>query len=130
MNIYDILRISPHSSRGVAPSNARSDLHDQALLCITDLVDCCESPSHGNWYYPNGSDVEFDTGHYKANRGQNEVINGRQFYGSVRLYRYSLNRPLELGSFHCELPSAADPNATEDLYANIGKNALYTQSIK
>ena len=62
---------------------------------VTDLVDCCESPqSHGDWFYPNGNIVQFDgfplNAVFRANRGQNEIRNGRQFYGSVCLWhRYS-----------------------------------------
>ena len=34
------------------PSNI--NLRDEALLCVTDLIDCCESPHkvRGDWYYP------------------------------------------------------------------------------
>ena len=57
---------------------------------------------------------------FQANRGPNEIISGRQFYGSVRLFRY-FSRPPGNGRFQCELPSAADPNANHTLYANIGR---------
>ena len=100
-------------------------LHDAALLCVTDLVDCCESPQpRGDWFYPSGSVVQFDglplNAVFRTNRGQNELnSNGRQFYGSVRLWRrYS---PPERGRFHCELPSAANPSVNHILYVNIGE---------
>ena len=70
----------------------------------------------GEWYYPGGgrvtggSDVTFRT-----NRGQNEVINGQQFYGSVRLWRRFT--PPERGLFRCELPDAE--NVIRNLYVNI-----------
>ena len=106
------------------PSNNNTILHDAALLCVTDLVECCESPQpRGDWFYPNGSVVQFDgfpaSGHrvFRANRGQNEFRNGRQIYGSVRLWRRF--SPLERGQFRCELPSAANPNVNQILYANI-----------
>lgn len=104
------------------PSNANPELHDQALLCVTDLIDCCESPHtvRGDWYYPDGRTVQYAVWGFtfRRNRGPNEVRNGRQFYGSVRLYR-RFSRPPERGSFHCELPSAADPTINQILYANI-----------
>ena len=112
------------------PSNANPECHDQGLLCITDFENCCESLLRGNWYYPSGRIVDFvaeDREVFRANRGQNEVINGRQFYGSVRLFctnRY--RRPLETGYFRCELPSAADSTTTQILYVNLGKVALWT----
>ena len=122
VDIDDILYTAPIPCCNEFPSNIRPDLHDQALLCVTDLTDCCESPSSlGNWYYPNGSTVQFDAGNVAtllANRGQNVVINGRQFYGSVRLFR-RYGRPPGRGRFHCELPSAADPSTNQILYANI-----------
>jgi hypothetical protein len=109
------------------PSNANATLHDGALLCVTDLEDCCDVPRtvRGDWYYPDGNIVAFDTQcgqgtTFRRNRGPNEVINGRQFYGSVRLFRRYSNPP-ERGRFRCELPSAADPNVNQILYVNIGK---------
>jgi hypothetical protein len=106
------------------PSNNDATLHDAALLCVTDLVDCCESPqARGDWFYPNGSVVQFDGFFFtkdrifRANRGQNEVRSGRQFYGSVRLWRRF--SPPERGHFRCELPSAANPTVNQTLYANI-----------
>ena len=105
------------------PSNANATLHDEALLCVTDLVDCCDSPHavHGDWYYPNGSRVLFDgfpqNLAFRRNRGPNEITNGRKFNGSVRLWRRF--SPRERGHFRCELPSAADPSVNQTLYANI-----------
>ena len=100
------------------PTNGNG--HDQALVCETDFVDCCDAPRtvHGNWYLPNG-DAVTNTGTrvFHSNRGPNEVINGQQFYGSVRIFRRYT--PTERGRFRCELPSAADPNVI--LYANIGE---------
>ena len=107
------------------PSNSNAMLHDAALLCVTDLVDCCESPEpRGDWFYPNGSVVQFDgfplNRVFRANRGQNELRNGRQFYGSVRLWRRFT--PPERGRFHCELPSATNPRVNHTLYVNIGES--------
>ena len=103
------------------PTNANG--HDQTLVCVTDLVDCCESPMRGNWYLPNGV-VVTNTGSpaFRSNRGPNEGRNGQQFYGSVRIFRrYSA---LQRGRFRSELPSASDPNVNLILYANIGKLAI------
>ena len=126
MDLDDLLYRAPISGFTEDPSNANG-LHDQTLVCITDLVDCCDLPHtiRGDWYYPGGRIIEFYPGDGKSitfsrNRGPNENINGRQFYGSVRLYkRYT---PPQRGRFHCELPSAADPNVNQTLYANIGEN--------
>ena len=108
------------------PSNNNSMLHDAALLCVTDLVGCCESPPRGDWHYPDGSVVEFDgrpmNAVFRSNRGQNGGKNERQFYGSVRLWRRYT--PPERGRFRCELPSAANASVSQTLYANICEFAI------
>ena len=131
MDIDDILYRANIDGYREDPTNSHSDIHDRALLCITDLEDCCAAPRRvrGDWYYPDGRTVP--TGYpvgpaaYQKNRGPNEILNGRQFYGSVRLWR-RYGRPPEGGRFRCELPSAADPNITQTLYANIGESDYKT----
>jgi hypothetical protein len=113
------------------PSNRNPGYEDfGALECMTDLVDCCgtepDTPSNimrterGNWYFPDERTVGSGGGgsRFLVNRGPNEVINGQQFYGSVRLFRI-FSSPLGRGRFRCELPSAANPNTDLTLYVNI-----------
>ena len=126
MDIDDLLYTAPDPCCNVDPSNAQPDLHDRGLLCETDLVDCCDLPQtvRGDWYLPDGRRIE-DTLNgfgaiFRINRGPNEVINGRRFNGSVRLFR-RYSSPRGRGQFRCELPSAADPNVNQTLYVNIGK---------
>jgi hypothetical protein len=126
VDIDDILYRAPVDGFREHPTNDNPELHDQALLCVTDLEDCCNTPHtvRGDWYFPDGNVVPIDdsTGlsTFRQNRGPNEFVNGRQFYGSVRLFRW-WSRPEGRGCFRCELPSAADPNNTDILYANIGE---------
>ena len=130
VDLDDILYRAPIPCCNETPSNARPELHDGALLCVTDLEDCCDAPCtvRGDWYYPDGRTVP--TGSIRGpiafvtNRGPNEVINDRQFYGSVRLFRRWGNPP-ERGHFRCEIPSAAYPNVTQILYVNIGELELF-----
>ena len=120
----DVLNIGNNSNN--IPSNRNP--RNESLECITDLVDCCGTESgssvrteRGNWHFPDGRRIDFDNSgrtRFLANRGPNEVINGQQFYGSVRLFRRYSNIP-EKGRFCCELPSAADPSVTQTLYVNI-----------
>ena len=96
----------------------------QTLMCITDRVDCCETPALGNWYYPNGSIVGYNqqSSHvFQSNRGQHETINGNQaiIYGSVRIWHRYTPPATERGLFHCELPDANGIN--HRLYVNIRK---------
>jgi hypothetical protein len=119
-SLVDFVDLLYRKSRETIPSNNDATLHDTALLCMTDLVECCESPQpRGDWYYPNGNVVLFDGNHlnaaFRANRGQNEFRSGRQFFGSVRLWRQFT--PTQRGRFRCELPNAAGVN--QILYANI-----------
>ena len=123
MDFDDTLNIGS----GPAPTNRNpgSDgAPGAALECMTDLVDCCGTESgspmrteRGNWYFPDGTTVGFGSGtRFLVNRGPNEVINGEQFYGSVRLFRRFSAVP-ERGRFRCELPNAA--GVDQNLYVNI-----------
>ena len=126
VDIDDIMYTGPSGFTDL-PSNRNP--RDEALKCVTDLVDCCGTESdtvravHGDWYLPDGTRVA--EGSYGGGRqflvfrGPNEVIDGSQFYGSVRLYRRYT--PLERGRFRCELPNAADPGVNQTLYAIICK---------
>ena len=127
MDIDDVLNVG---SSGPLPSNRNSASANASLQCITDLVDCCgtepDTPSgimrteRCNWYFPDGTDVELDSGssRFLVNRGPNEIINGQQFNGSVRLFRRFSYLP-ERGRFRCELPSASTPNTDLTIYVNI-----------
>ena len=104
------------------PRNGGARVSDNVLLCRTDLVKCCNSVLNnlsvplGDWYYPNGSIVEFDIHVYnesdppgpsafRRNRGQSVV----------RLWRRG--DPSERGHFRCEIPNAA--NVSQNIYVNI-----------
>ena len=120
MDINDLL-YRGHSDPD--PTNANG-LHNQTLVCITDLEDCCDSPRivRGDWYYSNGNVVTLPRWGttFLRNRGPNEIINGQQFSGSVRLF-YRWSNPPGKGRFRCELPSANNPSVNQTLYANVGE---------
>ena len=121
VDVDDIYSAAPGVGLNVDPSNDGPKV--QALLCITDLINCCKSPKavHGDWYYPNGSVVQNNIVNranlFRRNRGPYEFRNGRQFYGSVRLWRR--NAPTERGHFCCELPNAANSNINQTLCVYI-----------
>ena len=83
VNLDDLLYVTNNNQ----PTNANEF---QTLMCVTDLEDCCESlrAVRGNWYYPDGHTVVFNTNGvtFQRNRGANEIRNNQQFYGSVRLW--------------------------------------------
>ena len=130
VDVNDLLYRAPFDVVRESPTNANG-LHNQTLLCETDLIDCCASPRtvHGDWFFPDGRVVPFNNSNlatFQANKGPNEVINGQQFLGSVRFWR-QYSRPPGRGRFYCELPSAADPNVNQIFYVIIGK--FYTCSV-
>ena len=121
VDIDDIMYTDYH--RTDVPSNTNP--RDEALKCVTDLVDCCGTEPgtfrtvRGDWY-PDRVSLGSGRGEFRVNRGPNEVLNnGSQVYGSVRLYRSYT--PPERGRFRCELPNAADPGVNQTLYAIICK---------
>ena len=121
-SIVDIENVLYTDCAGEFPRNGWPAQNDRAVLCVTDLVNCCDRQDFGNWYLPNGSIVPVNTGFgFRSNRGQNEVVDGHHFYGSVRLYRLFSSRLR--GRFRCELPDA--DSVIQTLYANIGKMYQY-----
>ena len=123
VDIHDIMYTAPSGELSDLPSNTNP--RDEAVLSVTDLVDCCAAPRRvrGNWYYPSENRSvglgEGNAAAFQANRGPNEEINGPTVYGSVRLYRRYT--PSERGHFRCELPSAENPSVNQILYVNIGE---------
>ena len=121
MDVDDLLYTS--GSCCEEPSNANPELHDQALLCVTDLVDCCESPHtiHGDWYYPDGRIVQYAVwgSTFRRNRGPNEVGNGRQFKLVAQFASIVDTVGRQKEAVSAELPSVADPNINQILYKYI-----------
>ena len=123
VDVDDIMYTGPSGFTDL-PSNRNP--RDEALKCVTDLVDCCGTESgstitrtvRGNWY-PDVVTLGNGGGQFRVNRGPNEVIDGAQVYGSVRLYRFFT--PPQRGRYCCELPNAADPSVNQMLCAIICK---------
>ena len=80
---------------------------DGALLCITDLVQCCRV---GEWLYPNMSLVRVN--------GSNDDFYRDRGPGIVRLNRRN-NAMSPIGQFCCMVPDATSTNKTTCI--NIGK---------
>ena len=97
---------------------------DDALLCRTDITDCCRPPSGditlGNWFFPNGTRVvsSGDQWDFHRTRGRSVVLLHRRRGGEDGIYR-------------CEIPvpqsDAAGANQTIFIgvyTANTGKTPL------
>ena len=72
VDLDDIMYTTPDPCCNDLPSNTNP--RDEVLLCVTDLVDCCDTPRtvRGDWYFPDGDRVGFDmgrNGQFQANRG-------------------------------------------------------------
>ena len=118
-SLVDVNELLNVPAGGLVPTPERNL---QTLHCFTDLVDCCNSPrpQRGEWYFPNGTALDFDLGGdttFRRNRGPNGLHGqgGAMVYGVVRLFRRGI--PPERGRFYCEIPTAAGVNQT--LYVNI-----------
>ena len=80
---------------------------DGALLCVTDLVQCCRGDDTGvggalgEWLYPNGSLVRVN--------GSNDDFYRTRGPGSVRLNRRN-NAMFPTGQFCCMVPDATSSN--------------------
>ena len=103
-----------------------SDIGEQnaSLHCNTDRSNCCRRTDHlnataaqwGEWYYPNGSQVQSFT-HEKALDPTKNFFYRNRFAQAVCLNR--IGDPPEGGRFRCEVPNADGDNVT--MYMNIGE---------
>ena len=99
---------------------------DDALLCITDLTACCQSPytsemgpDIGNWFFPNGTrvpngDVNVTSGlqwDFYRTRGHSTILMHRRRGGVTGIYR-------------CEIPDALGVTQTIYIEATTGEWCL------
>ena len=93
--------------------------NEGALLCQTDLTQCCSTPPHrhGEFFYPNGERVLTFGG-------------GGDFYRNRGLQVIRLNRKpgttSPTGRFRCQLPDAS--GITQDVFINISRMCTYSDS--
>ena len=102
---------------------------DDALLCRTDITDCCRPPYSdfsGNWFFPNGTRVvsSDDQWDFHRTRGQSVVRLLRRRGGADGIYR-------------CEIPvpQSDAENVTQTIFigvytANTGKPPLINKPRK
>ena len=91
---------------------------DDALLCITSLTTCCQHPSLGNWFFPNGSKVPGSGNNWDIYRTRGQMV--------VRMHRRTGG---EEGIYRCEIPDSM--NVIQTLYigvysASTGEWYIYT----
>ena len=88
---------------------------DDALLCRTDLRNCCQTTQNGsralgNWFFPNGNRVPSDT---TANGTQWDVYRNR----GTSVVRLNRRREGEEGIYRCEIPDTL--NVTQTIYIGV-----------
>ena len=106
----------------ITTNNSHADVYDigegdeAALLCITNLVECCYSSDTpigvgglGEWFYPNGSTVPIEGAGYDLYRNRGPSV--------VRLNRRR-NGTSPTGLYCCEVPDSTF--TTQRVCANIG----------
>ncbi|CAI8053952.1 hypothetical protein GBAR_LOCUS29492 [Geodia barretti] len=75
------------------------------LQCRTDLATCCSNSqgSHrGDWYYPNGSRLQFQGGFFEGRKDQ------------VVLLKKENGNEMPSGIYRCDIPSVASHNVNND----------------
>ena len=85
-----------------------------ALLCLTDLADCCRQPytngtgqtAIGNWFFPNGTRVPSSGEHWDFHRTRGQSV--------VCLHR---RRGGVHGIYSCVVPDAT--NVTQTIYIGV-----------
>ena len=96
-----------------------------ALLCFTDLQECCRSNQvpgtggpRGNWFYPNGSRVlSSKDSHHGFYRNRDHSV--------VRLnLRKNATMAAVTGQFCCEVPGATSNNVT--ICINVSNSGNYS----
>ena len=87
----------------------------EALLCLTDKMNCCIHPHRaGEWYFPNNDSVK--------TQGDASSMSMNYFYRNRGIQTVRLNRvqnPPERGRFNCTVPDST--NNTQSIYVNLGK---------
>ena len=89
-----------------------------ALICMTDRRNCCKSSSSGQWYYPNGTQVQID--------GKNQCFyrNRKDNPGQVLLnQRIDHDYPIEPGMYCCVIPDEdSNCNIAQEICVNLGRS--------
>lgn len=90
-----------------------SDDYNSALHCTTNNVNCCNVSNKGDWYFPNGTQLQII--------GTMSNVSNDSYYVNrdvklIRLIRKG--SPPESGRFHCEIPDAN--NNSLRVFVNIG----------
>ena len=92
------------------------------LISTTTFTPCCSTPPnrHGEWYYPNGTQVPNSAAGWDFYRGRGDD-------GTVRLQRRN-NAMSPLGTFYCELPLTS-PSDLQRLSVTGELLFIYTRSF-
>ena len=99
--------------------NAIGEGDDKALLCFTDLHQCCDDTSGhaGEWYFPNKSAVDNESSNSDIYRSRGPSV--------VHLHRRN-STMMPTGMFRCEIPDAS--GVIRNIYVGVYSNYERTQT--
>ena len=89
---------------------------DRALKCNTSNSNCCYTPRHGEWYYPNGTKIQIksENHHFYRNRSDNGEILLNQ--------RTSHTQATITGLYCCKIPDNVNNcGVIQTLCINLGE---------
>ena len=86
-----------------------------SLKCTTALETCCQNPTGGNFYYPNGSEV---LSMFQSSLRGGSVYRTRGS-GFISLKQQQSGDPAPLGEYRCVIPDGR--GMTQNLYITLGK---------
>ena len=95
---------------------------EEALICRTDRVGCCQNPGIGNWLNPNTQNV----GH--ASTGDDIYRSRGTGNGAVFLRRRN-NAVSPLGTYCCRVPTAASPITPVEFCVFLSKSIIITLCV-
>lgn len=90
---------------------------DMALICMTDRKNCCKSLSSGEWYYPNGTQVQIGGNNWRFYRNRKD--NPGQVLLNQRTDHVHSEEP---GEYCCVIPDK-DSNCdfSQRICVNLGR---------
>ena len=96
---------------------------NDSVQCITDLTTCCtntEGPHRGDWYFPNGTRLPFNSDNIYENRRDKRVDLHHTMNGEDGIYRCDI----PTNAFHDDTDISVRGTVYVGLYLNGGEHCM------